>query len=66
MFPFEKYRAALAADKAWSEELHRIFRNRAGDVRYTGKGKGNPGSKLRELHDAKIEADRKLFEEKNP
>lgn len=42
----------LAADEAWSAELHRLFGSDAGDVRYTRRGKGDPGSRLRELYDA--------------
>lgn len=45
------YRKALAADDAWSAELRRLFGKRAGDVRYTAAGKGEPGSTLRHLHD---------------
>ena len=41
-----------AADKAWSAELVRLFGRDAGDVRYTAEGKGQPGSVLRQLHDA--------------
>ncbi len=39
------------ADNAWSAELGRLFGKRAGDVRYTKQGKGEPGSVLRATHD---------------
>jgi hypothetical protein len=58
--PHSLYRAALLADAAWSEELYRLFGNRAGDVRYTKQGAGAPGSKLRRLCNAKLAADRAL------
>lgn len=48
--------AALRADNAWSAELARLFGKHAGDVRYTLAGKGDEGSKLRELHDARMAA----------
>jgi hypothetical protein len=51
------YRAALAADEALSAELTRMYGKRAGDVRYTKAGKGEPGSALRGLSDAKLAAD---------
>ncbi len=51
------YAAAIAADDAWSAELRRQFGKRAGDVRYTKVGKGEPGTELRRLHDAKLAAD---------
>lgn len=51
------YRAAMAADDAWSDELQRLFGKRAGDARYTREGKGEPGTDLRRLHDAKLAAD---------
>jgi hypothetical protein len=44
--------AAQAADDAYSAELRRRFGKRAGDVRYTALGEGEPGSKLRRLFDA--------------
>jgi hypothetical protein len=55
------YRAAISADEAWGAELRRLFGKRAGDVRYTPKGAGAPGSELRRLHDAKVAADADLF-----
>jgi hypothetical protein len=54
------YSIALAADEAWSAELHRLFGKNAGDVRYTRRGHGEPGSELRRLHDAKLAADEAL------
>jgi hypothetical protein len=54
------YFKAIAADDAWSQELQRLFGKRAGDIRYTEKGRGTPGSKLRKLHNAKLAADKKL------
>lgn len=47
---FSLYHAAIAADAAWSAELKRQFGKNAGDVRYTARGKGEPGSELRRLH----------------
>ena len=40
------YFAAVDADEAWQRELSRLFGKRAGDVRYTAKGKGAYGSHL--------------------
>lgn len=37
-----EYRAFLAADRAWSAELHRLFGKNAGDVRYTEAGRSGP------------------------
>ena len=57
--PDPKWRLHYAlqdADDAWSTELRRLFGKRAGDVRYTEKGRGAPGSKRRKLHDAFAEA----------
>jgi hypothetical protein len=54
------YLAACAADDAYGAELRRLFGARAGDVRYTLKGAGAPGSALRALRDAKLAADRAL------
>lgn len=42
------YREAIQADEAWSAELQRIFRGRAGDARYDSRGTSTP--KLRELY----------------
>ena len=46
------YRAAIAADNAWSDELRRLFGKRANDARYTVQGRGEPGTELHRLHDA--------------
>jgi hypothetical protein len=43
--------AAIAADDAWGEELRRIYRNNACNVRYTKAGRGEPGSNLRRLYE---------------
>ena len=44
------------ADDAWSAELVRLFGKSAGDARYGARGKGEEGSKLRQLHDARMAA----------
>jgi hypothetical protein len=44
------------ADDAWSAELKRCFGNNAGQARYEPRGKGELGSKLRELHDQRMNA----------
>ena len=49
---------AQRTDDVWSAELQRLFGKRAGDVRYTPHGKGEPGSALRVAYDAR-EAARK-------
>lgn len=54
------YAVALAADQAWGDELRRLFGKNAGDIRYTKRGQGEPGSELRRLHDAKLAADAAL------
>ncbi len=53
-----EHTAAQSTDDAWSAELQRLFGNRAGDVRYTLQGKGDPGSDLRRLYDARENARR--------
>lgn len=51
-FPFTpELKVFEATDKAWSRELTRLFGKNAGDYRYRPIGKGDPGSKLRTLHD---------------
>ena len=55
------YHRAMAADKAYGDELRRVFGKHAGDVRYSPEGKGLTGSVLRRLHDAKLEADSALY-----
>jgi hypothetical protein len=47
---------AVAADDAWQRELERVFGERAGDVRYTPRAKGEPGSTLRGLYEEFIRA----------
>lgn len=53
--------AFLRADDEWSRELHRIFDRQASDMRYMPPGRGDAGSRLRELHDAR-EAAREAWE----
>lgn len=48
--------AAIKADNAWTQELVRLFGKRAGDMRYANAGKGDVGSELRRLHDARMTA----------
>jgi len=52
----DKYQTALAHDKAWSAELQKQFGKEAGDKRYTKEGMGEPGSKLRQLHDQAMQS----------
>ncbi len=40
------YSAAITADRRWSAELSRLFGKQAGDVRYTKRGEGEPGTEL--------------------
>jgi hypothetical protein len=58
----EAVATALLADEAWSAELRRVFGERAGDARYAKSGEGAPGSRLRRLYEAKINADRDMRE----
>ncbi len=51
----EFYKKAMEADKAFSEELTRLFGNEAGDARYDRRGKSTP--ELIALGDAKVAAD---------
>lgn len=48
------YTAALKTfqdtDDTWSAELSRVFGKEAGQARYEPRGKGQPGSLLRQLH----------------
>jgi len=47
------YRKALATDDAWMAEIKRAFPSeRAGDVRYTEKGHGEPGTLLADAYAA--------------
>lgn len=52
----EKHKAALQLDNEWSAELCKVFGKRAGDVRYTREGQGEPGSTLRAAYDARTAA----------
>jgi hypothetical protein len=45
------YAAAQAADDAWSAELYRLFGKHACNARYQPRGKGEPGTELRRLHE---------------
>jgi hypothetical protein len=58
------YRKFFEADHAWALELERQFGSNAGTARYQSRGAGEPGSKLRELHDRYVEAGR-LWREAN-
>lgn len=53
---FAEYREFTAADEAWSRVLQCEFGSRAGDVRYTAEGMGEPGSVLRQAHDRRERA----------
>jgi len=48
--------AFQAADDAWQVELERLFGRNAGDLRYTSHGRGEKGSDLRSLFDARSAA----------
>ena len=50
------YHAAVQADEAWHAELVHLFGKKAGDVRYTSAGRGEPGSRLNMLYLAFQEA----------
>lgn len=47
-----------AADAAWSAEIVRVFGKKNQDARYYPRGKGEPGSELRRLYDARDAARR--------
>lgn len=51
------YRAAVAADAAWSRELQRVYGKRAGDARYDKRGVATP--ELRRLHAAWVAAEQR-------
>lgn len=53
----EAYYAAIEADNAWQAELDRLKIDR-----YTLAARGEKGSELRRLRDAKCESDRKRYE----
>jgi hypothetical protein len=56
-FPYtDALHAFQAADDAWSDQLQREFGKNAGDARYTERGKGDEGSTLSRLHNAREEA----------
>lgn len=55
---FGLYRAAVIIDDLYGAELRHVFGKHVGNRRYTDEGKGEPGTKLRQLHLAKLEADR--------
>jgi hypothetical protein len=44
-------RAATQADDAWSAEGSRVFRGSWGNVRYSDRARGAPGTELRRLYD---------------
>lgn len=47
--------AASAADKAWMDEVARVFGERdAGMARFHGRATGEPGTKLRELYECYV------------
>lgn len=51
------YRAAVAADDEWHQELEREFgKRRASDIRYRPEGEGKSGTRLRTAYDRFIEA----------
>lgn len=57
MRKLEAYEAFSTADDAWQAEIVRLFgRPDAGDVRYKKAGRGESGSELRRLHDARMAA----------
>jgi hypothetical protein len=57
------HRRAIRADNEWSAALANIFGNRAGDVRYTKEGEGNPGTVLRNLYEMRTIAQQIWIEE---
>jgi len=53
-FPYtEQLPPFQAADDAWSAELHRVFGKNACNARYLLCGRGEEGTKLRELYEAR-------------
>lgn len=44
------------ADDAWSAELVRVFGKESANARWQPRGKGEPDSELRRLHDARERA----------
>jgi len=53
----EAHLAWRAADDAWHALLKAQFGRDAGDVRYTARGRGEPGSDLRDAHEAALNMD---------
>ncbi len=53
---FEASKLFAETDLAWGFELQRQFGKRCGDVRYTPRGKGEPGSTLHQLYAARMQA----------
>lgn len=53
-FPFtDKLPAFQRADVAWGDELRRVFGKDACNARYQPRGKGEPGTELHRLHEAR-------------
>ena len=52
---YKHYDAAIAADRAWSDELRHLYGDKAGDARYDARGCAT--QKLQALRDAKRAAD---------
>lgn len=52
----ETYVAFHRADDEWHAELTHLFGKDAGDARYQKRGKGQPGSRLRTLYEARTAA----------
>jgi hypothetical protein len=51
------YEIAIATDQAWMTEIRKAFPyQRAGDVRYTDKANGEPGTPLRAAYEAYVAA----------
>ena len=48
--------AFQAADDAWQAELSRIWGENAGDIRYTHHARGEAGTELRRLYEARMSA----------
>lgn len=51
------YDALVEADRDWTVAIEKAFpKEHPGDVRYTERGKGAPGSELRAVHDEYVAA----------
>jgi hypothetical protein len=48
--------AFQAADDAWQAELSRVWGKNAGDIRYTPYARGDAGTELRRLYEARMTA----------